>query len=31
MNNSIFSKTIENLRKRMKVRLVDNVGDYKNM
>ena len=31
MNNSIFSKTNENLRKRMKVRLVDNVEDYKNM
>ena len=29
MNNSTSDKTMENLRKRIKVRLVDNVGDYK--
>ena len=30
MNNSTFGKTIENLRKRINVRLVSNAGDYKN-
>ena len=29
MNNSTFSKTMENLRKRIKVRLVSNARDYK--
>ena len=29
MNNSAFVKTIENLRKRIKVRLVNNAEDYK--
>ena len=29
MNNSVYRKTVENLRKRINVRLVDNVKDYK--
>ena len=29
MNNSTFSKTMENLRKTINVRLVNNAGDYK--
>ena len=29
MNNSAFGKTIENLRKRINVRLVNNAGDSK--
>ena len=29
MNNSTFGKTIENLRKRIKFRLVNNARDYK--
>ena len=29
MNNSVYDKTMENLRKRIKVRLVNNVKDYK--
>ena len=29
MNKSIFDKTMENLRKRMNVRLVNNAEDYK--
>ena len=29
MNNSNFGKTMENLRKIIKVRLANNVGDYK--
>ena len=29
MDNITFGKTMENLRKRIKVRLVNNVGDYK--
>ena len=29
MNNSTFHKTMENLRKRMNVRLVNNAEDYK--
>ena len=31
MNNSTFGKTMGNLRERIKVRLVNNAGDYKNM
>ena len=31
MNNSNFGKTLENLRKRINVRLVNNVEDYKYM
>ena len=30
MNNSVYGKTTENLRKRVQVRLVDNVKEYKN-
>ena len=29
MNNSIYGKTMENLRRRVKVRLVNNAKDYK--
>ena len=29
MNNSTFSETMENLRKRINVRLVNNFKDYK--
>ena len=29
INNSTFGKTMENLRERIKVRLVNNAGDYK--
>ena len=29
MNNSVYGKTIENLRKRINVRLVNNAKDYK--
>ena len=29
MNNSVYSKTMENLRKRVKVRLVSNAKDHK--
>ena len=28
-NNSVYDKTLENLRKRIKIRLVNNAGDYK--
>ena len=31
MNNSVYGKTIENLRKRVKVRLVNNAKYYKNV
>ena len=30
MNNSAFSKTIENLRTRINIKLVNNATDYKN-
>ena len=30
INNSTFGKTMENLKKRIKVRLFNNFGDYKN-
>ena len=29
MNNSVYGKSMENLRKRMRVRLVNNCKDYK--
>ena len=29
MNNSVYGKTMKNLRKRMEVRLVNNAKDYK--
>ena len=29
MNNSVYDKTMENLRKRVKIRLVNNAKDYK--
>ena len=29
MNNSTFSETMENLRKRINIRLVNNAKDYK--
>ena len=29
MINSVYGKTIENLRKRINVRLIDNANDYK--
>ena len=28
LNNSIYSKCMENLRKRINVKLINNVGDY---
>ena len=31
MINSVYDKTIENLRKIIKIRLVNNTKDYKNM
>ena len=31
MNNSVYGKTMENLRKRIIFRLVNNAKDYKNM
>ena len=31
MKNSIFGRTMENLRKRIKIRLVNNAKGYKNM
>ena len=31
MNNSVYGKTVENLRKIVKVRLVINAKDYKKM
>ena len=31
MNDSVYGKTMVNLRKRIKVRLVNNAKDYKNM
>ena len=29
MNNSVYGKTMENLRKRINVRLINNANDYK--
>ena len=31
MNNSVYGKTMENLRKRTNVRLIISAKDYKNM
>ena len=31
MNNSVYGKTMENLKKRLKVRLVNDAKNYKNM
>ena len=30
LNNNVYGKTMENLRKKVKVRLVNNAKDYKN-
>ena len=30
MHNSVYGKTMENLRKRVKTRLINNAKDYKN-
>ena len=31
MNNRVYGKTMKNLRKRVKVRLIDNADDYQKM
>ena len=31
MNNSVYGKTMKNLRKRVKVRLINNADDYQKM